>query len=54
MAAQVAHAAVTLALHAMKKDKRMFRNWIDQGKVSLVLHIILDTTQRVMGNSYIF
>ena len=37
MAAQVAHAAVTLAVHAMKKDKRMFRNWIDQGQRKVVV-----------------
>ena len=37
MAAQVAHAAVTLALHAMKKERKIFRNWVDQGQRKVVV-----------------
>lgn len=39
MAAQVAHAAVSLALHSMKKDKRIFREWLDQGQKKVVVRV---------------
>ena len=39
MAAQVAHAAVSLALHSMKKDKRIFRQWLDQGQKKVVVRV---------------
>jgi PTH2 family peptidyl-tRNA hydrolase len=39
MAAQVAHAAVSLALHSMKNDKRTFRQWLDQGQKKVVVRV---------------
>ncbi len=39
MAAQVGHAAVTLALNSMKKHKKLYREWIDQGQKKVVVRV---------------
>ncbi|MHB8360253.1 MAG: peptidyl-tRNA hydrolase Pth2 [Thermoplasmataceae archaeon] len=39
MAAQVAHAAVNLALHAEKKDKKVFRIWEALGAKKVVVRV---------------
>lgn len=39
MAAQVGHAAVSCALRAKEKDKKLFSNWMDEGQRKVVLKI---------------
>ena len=39
MAAQVAHAAVNLALYSEKKNKKVFRNWESFGAKKVVVRV---------------
>jgi PTH2 family peptidyl-tRNA hydrolase len=39
MAAQVAHAAVNLALYSEKKNKKVFRNWESLGAKKVVVRV---------------
>ncbi|AAT43688.1 peptidyl-tRNA hydrolase Pth2 [Picrophilus oshimae] len=39
IAAQVAHAAVSCALISMKKNKKIFREWINTGQKKVVIKV---------------
>ena len=39
IAAQVAHAAVSCALKAEKREKKLFRRWLDGGQKKIVIRL---------------
>jgi len=55
MAAQVGHAAVSCALRAKDKDKRLFSNWMDEGQRKVVLKVgglpELERIERMAGSA---
>jgi len=55
MAAQVGHAAVSCALKAKEKDKKLFSNWMEEGQRKVVLRISglseLDRIERIAGSA---
>lgn len=57
IAVQVAHAAVTLAMHSSKNDRRMFRKWTDQGQKKVVIRIsdmqeLMDLKMKLEGRGF--